>query len=102
MPIAQETNDLRHFAGWPLLPLTDGMLHPLLPLDESPVLRVDVDWPPELPMVLLKLGCRCVGSVRQASGVCISRRSAPMRVERDAVTTRRSRGLNLKTLTRKT
>ena len=60
MPIAQETNDLRHFSGWPLLPLADGALHPLLPLDDSPVLRADSEWPPELAEVLQKLGCRWV------------------------------------------
>ena len=55
----QETKDLRHFAGWPLLPLDSGELHPLLPLERSPVLATDPDWLPELVGVLRKLGIRC-------------------------------------------
>lgn len=49
--------------GWPLLPLADGSLHPVLPLNESPVLRSDADWPLELRTLLQKLACRCVAQI---------------------------------------
>jgi hypothetical protein len=59
MAFPQEAKALDVLVGWPLLPVVGGgQLHPLLPLQRSPVMRAGPDWPEQLAALLLKLGCQ--------------------------------------------
>lgn len=57
----QAFEDLQPFYGWHLLPVGSGLLHPLLPHEDSCALSTPAEgsWSPQLTAAVQKLEVRC-------------------------------------------